>query len=95
MLVTPPMASFKMTIRPEWTDAAFSPIPGFIAATAHWLSVCVCVGWGGLAFGQESNTHPPPVAGIQNKADFPLHQPGLLTGFLVASSQTLLLVTNL
>ena len=33
-----------------------------------------------------SITLPPLVAGIWNKANFPFHQPGLFTGFWVASS---------
>ena len=31
---------------------------------------------------------PPPIACIWNKAKFPLHQPGLFTGFWEVSSQT-------
>ena len=62
--------------------------PQSIKALAHWL-----LGeWDESAFGQES-AHSPPVAGIQNKANFPLHQPCLFIGFWATSSWTPLLVT--
>lgn len=54
---------------------------------------CPLILSGGRAFGQESafflGPHPaPPVAGLQNIANFPLHQPCLFTGFRAASGRT-------
>ena len=43
---------------------------------------------GDLAFGQMSATSPHIVASIWNKANFLFRQPGLFTGFWVASSWT-------
>ena len=47
--------------------------------------------WVGV--GRGSST-PPPVASIQNKANFPFHQPALFTGLWVLSSQNPLSVTD-
>ena len=95
-LIRPPMTNFKMTVRVNCTFSACSPLPWPIKAPAHWLSVagcvCVCVE---LAFGHMS-AHPPLplwVASIQNKVNFPFHQPGLFNGFWPASSQTPFSVT--
>ena len=78
-----------------WADYDFSPcshLPLSIKAPASWLS-----GEGGdSAFGQASILSPLPpllVAGIQNKANFPLHQPWIFIGFWVVNSWTPLSVT--
>ena len=52
-----------------------------------------CLGAGRSTFGQ-TPAHPSvPVPSIQNKANFPFHQPGLFNGIWVSSSQSPLLVT--
>ena len=48
---------------------------------------------GGIRLCTDVCPSPPPVASIQNKINFPFHQPGLLTGLWVVSSQTLRVVT--
>ena len=59
-------------------------------ATAHWL----------LVAGRESwpldrlSPSPAPVASLQNKANFPFHQPHLFISFWAASSRTPLSVTG-
>ena len=57
-------------------------------------SSCPLVVRGGeSAFGQASALPPHTVADIQNKANFPFHQPGLFAGCWVACSWTPLSVT--
>ena len=85
MLVSPPMAILKMSIRTDCAISACSPLPLPIKALAHWLLV------GELAFRLESTL--PLVAGIWNRAKFHFHQRGLFTGFWTASSRTSLSVT--
>ena len=80
-----------LTVRADCTVSACSPLPQLIKALVHWLL---------RVFGQESSLCIPPpqtspFADVQNKANIPFHQPYIFTGFGVASSQTLLLVTNL
>ena len=80
------MINFKMTVRADCAVSACSLLPLSIKALAHWLSPR---SWKGLAFGHEFTLPAPtPVASIQNKANFPFHQPCLFISFWVASSQT-------
>ena len=70
------MTNFKTTVRADCAVSARSPLPPSIKALAPWLSVRES------AFGQESALPPPnPVAGIQNKANFPFHQLASLLAF--------------
>ena len=78
--------NFKMTVRAACAVSACSRLPPPIEALAPRQG---CVGlW--------TRVHPPPTpaAGIQNKANFPFHQPGLFIGFCTADSWTPLLVTS-
>ena len=43
-------------------------------------------GWQGESQPLDRSLPPLPIAGIQNKANFPFHQPGLFIGFWGASS---------
>ena len=86
MLIRPLMTNFKMT----------SELPVLFlhgAPPSAYKSSCpLIVGVAGAGGGGSwpSDRHPPfpPVAGIQNKANFPFHQPGLFIGFWAASSRT-------
>ena len=49
-----------------------------MGGTGRWTDICPSL---------------PPVASIQDKANFPFYQPGLFTGFWAVSSQTPLVVT--
>ena len=71
-LVRPLVTDFKMTVRADCTVAC-STLPLSIKALARWLLV-----WGSSIL----DRHPPylpthTIAGIQNKAKFPCHQPEL------------------
>ena len=46
----------------------------------------VVMGWQGESQPLDRSLPPLPIAGIQNKANFPFHEPGLFTGFWGASS---------
>ena len=90
-LVRPPMTNFKMTVRADCAVSACSPLTVSIKTFAPWLSGPPLSKGVSLWTG----VHPPPtlVAGIQNKANFPFHQPGLFIGFWTASSRTPLSIT--
>ena len=64
-----------------------------ISPSVYKCSWPLIVSGGGVGVGRGSST-PPPVASIQNKANFPFHQPGLFTGLRVLSSQNPLSVTD-
>ena len=71
-LVRPPMITLKRTVRGDCAVSACNPLPPSIKA-----SLIVREG------SQPLDRRPPflfLVASIQNKANFPFHQPGLLTG---------------
>ena len=71
-LVRPLVTDFKMTVRADCTVAC-SPLPLSIKALARWLLV-----WGSSILGRHPLYLPPrTIAGIQNKAKFPCHQPEL------------------
>ena len=72
VLVRPPMITLKMTVRADCAVSACNPLPPSIKA-----SLIVREG------SQPLDRRPPfpaLVASIQNKANFPFHQPGLLNG---------------
>ena len=86
------MTKFKMTVRADCAVCACSPLPLSKEALVPWWSV----GGVGLQTGVQHPQRPTPaVAGIQNKANFPVHQPCLFIGSWVASSWTPLLVTTI
>ena len=72
-----------------------APSPPSLKALPPWLWC-----WGGAVWrSQPLDGHRPfpplpSVVFIQNKASFPLHQPGLSIGFWVMSSKTLLSLTR-
>ena len=79
-LVRPLMTDFKMTVRADYAVSAWSPLPLSIKALAPWLSEQ------GVTFRQESALPQLPlVAGIQNKANFPFHQPDFFIGCWVVN----------
>jgi hypothetical protein len=91
VLVWPLMISFKISTRDNYAVSACSPLLLSIKALApRLLCVCVCVCVvvvGGV--GLWTDVHPSPqVGGIWNKANFPLHQPGLFIAFWAVSSCT-------
>ena len=63
--------------------SACCPLPQPIKAIAHWLGVMG--GWR-VSF-LDNCLHSSLVAGIQNKVNFPFHQPCLFIGFRAMSSQ--------
>ena len=67
------MTNVKMTGRAYCTVSVWSHLPLYIKSLAHWLSVLGSRPWMGRGW------NPPldVVAGIQNKANFPFHQPCL------------------
>ena len=72
MLVRPPMITLKMIVRADCAASACNPLP---PSTKASLTV--------RAGSQPLDRRPPfptVVASIQNKANFPFHQPGPLTG---------------
>ena len=81
----PPMTNFKMTVRADCVVSVYNPLLS-IKALAPWLSL---VGEGGGSVRLWTG-----VPGIQNKANFPLHQPHIFITFQSVSFQTPLLVTN-
>ena len=74
------MTNSKVTVRVDCAVSACSPLPLSMKALAHWLSLA--------AFGQESTPllRPTPVAGIQNEAKVPFHQPGFFNDFWAVNS---------
>ena len=92
-LIRPPTTNFKMTVRADCAVSAWSPLPPPIKALAPCLSA-----------GEESwpldrcppspsHLPIPPVASIQNKANFLFYQLGLFIGFWATSSWTPLSIT--
>ena len=83
MLVRPPMTDFKMTIL---------IVPSLSLQKLLLLLIVIDEE---SAFGQTCSSNPPTSAeaGIQNKPNFPFHQPDLLIGFWMASNQTPLSIT--
>ena len=77
------MTNFKMTIKANCIVFTCNPLLS-MKSPAHWLSVV-----GESALGQEFTL--PLVSGIQNKANFPFHQPCLFNGFWTVSTETPLL----
>ena len=72
MLVRPPKTNFKMTLRPDCTVSACSPLPLSVKALLDYL----------LDRRLPSVPYPHPVVSIQQKANFPPTSPlyGLLSG---------------
>ena len=90
-LIRPVMTSLQMTARADCAEPARRPLPSPIKSLAHWLSV-------GESQSLQMSASPlptPTAASIQNKANFPFHQPCLFIGFLAVSSWTPLSITLL
>ena len=87
MLVRPPMTNFKMTVRADCVVSACSPLPLATKALAPWLSRV------GGSWPLDRSPPSPQVASVQNKGNFPFHQPCFCFGFCVVSGRTPLLVT--
>ena len=80
------MTNFKTTVRVDSAVSAGSPLLPPIKALSHRFSV-----GGGL---WREVCPPPPVAGSQNRANFPFYQIFLFIGFSAPSSRTLLSITQ-
>ena len=89
------MTNLKMTVRADCVVSACSSPPS-ISKISYTLIVVVW--WGGEVSPWMDISPSYPLASvvsfIQNKASFPLHQPGRSVGFWVMSSKTLLSVTK-
>ena len=84
-LIRPPMTNFKMTVGAVSSGSPLPPSIKALASSRQWGGVSL---WTGVA-------PCTPIAGSQNKANFPFHQPCLFIGFWAAKSWTPLLVTLL
>ena len=82
-----PMTNFKMTIRADCAVFPCNPLSLAVKAIVHLL--------GRRIWSLDRSLPFPLMAGIQNKANFPLHQPGLYIGFRVARTWTPISVTNI
>ena len=74
-LVRPTLTNIKMTVRTDCAVSAWSPLPQSIKPFFPIVRDGGVGLWTGVWWGC-----PPPLAGIQNKANFPFHQPGLFNG---------------
>ena len=88
-LVRPPTTNLKMTVRADCAVSACSPL----TVCKSSCPLIVTGGGVGVAVGLWTSDHLPP--SIQNKANFPFHQPYLFIGFWEESNQTPLLVAVL
>ena len=85
MLVRPPRTNFKMTIRDDYTVSACIPLP----QKKFLFTDC----WWGRRVGLWTGVLPPTLTPtptsplLASKINFTFHQPCLLTGFWVGSSQ--------
>ena len=83
------MTNFRMTVRDDCA-VFWSPLLLSVKTLVHWL----LAGEREVSLQTEVPSTPLlpllPFAGIQNKANFPLHQPCIFTDFWVACSQTAL-----
>ena len=68
MLIRPPMTNFKRIIRADCAVSTWSPLPLSVEVLAPWLSVRE-------SWPLDRSLPSCPVASIQNKANFPFHQP--------------------